>query len=332
MDLRPLLAQLSDGLFHSGERLGSDLGLSRAAVWKQVEKLKAMGVEVHSVTGKGYRLPSALNLLCLEEIQRSLGADSPQWQQSLCVLFSVDSTNTEVVRRMRHGTDRYIVVADHQSVGRGRRGRAWVSPLGANIYMSIGWSFQSGIAALEGLSLVVAVLVVRALGHCGFHGITLKWPNDVLVDGRKLAGILLEVSGDVGGPCRVVIGIGINVRMPGAAAQQIDQPYTDLAANFGSKIDRNMIAAAMILELTRGLEEFERSGFSTFHSQWDDLDTYKGRMVELRAATTVTQGVVQGVDQSGGLILDTGDGVKVMAGGELHTTLRPVTGAAPHDS
>ncbi|MGB4248694.1 MAG: bifunctional biotin--[acetyl-CoA-carboxylase] ligase/biotin operon repressor BirA [Pseudohongiellaceae bacterium] len=332
MDLRPLLAQLSDGLFHSGERLGMDLGLSRAAVWKQVEKLKAMGVEVHSVTGKGYRLPSALELLCLEEIMRSLGSDSAQWQQNLCVLFSVDSTNTEVVRRMLCGADRYVVVADHQSLGRGRRGRAWISPLGANIYMSIGWSFQSGIAALEGLSLVVGVLVTRALSRCGFHGATLKWPNDVLLGGRKLAGILLEVSGDVGGPCRVVIGIGMNVRMPVAAAQEIDQPYTDLAANFGPRIDRNMIAAAMIRELTQGLEEFERSGFSTFHSQWEELDTYKGEMVELRAATSVTRGVVRGVDHSGGLILDTEEGVKIMAGGELHTTLRPVTAQAHHDS
>lgn len=332
MDLRPLLARLSDGLFHSGERLGADLGLSRAAVWKQVERLKTLGVEVHSVTGKGYRLPSALELLSSDDMVRCLGVDSAQWQQNLAVLFSVDSTNTEVVRRMQSGAERYVVVADHQSLGRGRRGRAWVSPLGANIYMSIGWSFQTGVAALEGLSLVVAVLVVRALRRCGFHGMTLKWPNDVLLDGRKLAGILLEVSGDLAGPCRVIIGIGMNVRMPGGAAKQIDQPYTDLATNFGPKIDRNMIAASMIRELASGLEEFERTGFSTFHSLWDELDVYKGRMVELRAATFVTKGVVKGVDHSGGLILETDEGVKVMAGGELQTSLRPVVDEVRHDS
>lgn len=332
MDLRPLLARLSDGLFHSGEQLGVDLGLSRAAVWKQVEKLKTMGVEVHSVTGKGYRLPLALELLCPDEVFRSLGADAADWRQHLSVLFSVDSTNSEVVRRIQAGSERYIVVADHQSLGRGRRGRAWISPLGANIYMSIAWPFQAGVAALEGLSLVVAVLVVRALARCGFHGMALKWPNDILLNGCKLAGILLEVSGDLAGPCRVVIGIGLNVRMPGAAANQIDQPYTDLASNFGAKIDRNAIAACMIQELTSGLEEFELAGFSAFHSQWDSLDTYKGRMVELRAATSVTKGVVKGVDKAGGLILATADGLKILAGGELHTTLRPVADEVRHDS
>lgn len=332
MDLQPLLARLSDGQFHSGEQLGLDLGLSRAAVWKQVEKLKSMGVEVHSVTGKGYRLPSALELLCPDEVFLSLGPDAAKWRQNLSVLFSVDSTNTEVVRRMHSGGERYVVVADHQTLGRGRRGRSWVSPLGANIYMSIAWSFHAGVAALEGLSLVVAVLVVRALERCGFHGMSLKWPNDVLIDGRKLAGILLEVSGDLAGPCRVIIGIGVNVRMPGAAAVEIDQPYTDLAANFGAKIDRNIIAASMIRELADGLEEFERTGFSTFHAQWDRLDVYKGRTVELRAATSVTRGVVKGVDRSGGLILETADGVKVMAGGELQITLRPVADEAHHDT
>ncbi|MDP1932711.1 MAG: bifunctional biotin--[acetyl-CoA-carboxylase] ligase/biotin operon repressor BirA [Gammaproteobacteria bacterium] len=332
MDLRPLLTILSDGLFHSGEQLGRGLGLSRAAVWKQVEKLKSMGVEVHSVIGKGYRLPSALEFLCDEKVFLSLGAESEKWRGNLSVVFSVDSTNTEVLRRMQPGVERHIVVADHQALGRGRRGRVWVSPLGANIYMSIAWSFQAGVAALEGLSLVVAVLIVKALGWCGYDGMTLKWPNDILLDGRKLAGILLEVSGDLAGPCRVVIGVGVNIRMPDNAASQIDQPYTDLFSNFGAGIDRNVIAAAMIRELSNGLEEFERTGFATFHARWDQLDANKGRIVELRTATTVTRGLVMGVDRSGALILETAEGVKAMAGGELQVSLRPVADEISHDS
>ncbi len=324
MDLRPLLGILANGSFHSGEKLGDELKISRTAVWKQVERLRSLGLVIHSVTGKGYRIPTTLSLLSQPQILAQLGSSAANWSDCFEVLFTTGSTNVDVMEKARAGLDRYIVVAEHQTQGKGRRGRAWVSPLGANIYFSMLVSFQSGVAALEGLSLVVALLVARALERCGCHGVGLKWPNDILVEGKKLAGILLEISGDVAGPCKVVIGIGLNVRMPRSAATQIDQPYTDLESCFSGVPDRNYLVAQLVLELESGLAEFSRTGFSAFYSLWQDRDIYKGRLVELRSGSSVMQGVVQGINSSGALVLETDDGLKVITGGEVVPSLRPV--------
>lgn len=325
MDLRPLLRLLASGSFHSGEKLGDELQISRTAVWKQVERLRSLGIEVHSVTGKGYRIPTALSLLSKAQILSQLGASAANWSGSLDVLFSTGSTNVDVMEKAQSGLDRYIVVAEHQTHGKGRRGRTWVSPLGANIYFSMLASFQSGVAALEGLSLVVALLVSRALERCGCRDLGLKWPNDILVDGKKLAGILLEISGDVAGPCKVVIGIGLNVRMPRSAGAQIDQPYTDLESCFSGVPDRNHLVAQLILDLESGLAEFSRTGFSTFYSLWQHRDIYRGTLVELRSGNSSIRGIAQGVNHSGALLLQTEDGLKVITGGEVVPSLRPVS-------
>lgn len=324
MDLRPLLGILASGSFHSGEKLGGELQISRTAVWKQVERLRSLGVEVHSVTGKGYRIPAALSLLNEAQILAGVGASAANWEGRLDVLFSTGSTNVDAMEKAQSGADRYIVVAEHQSQGKGRRGRTWVSPLGANIYFSMLVSFQSGVAALEGLSLVVALLVARALERCGCRDLGLKWPNDILVEGKKLAGILLEISGDVAGPCKVVIGIGLNVRMPSSVTEQIDQPFTDLERCFSGVPDRNYLVAQLILELEVGLAEFSRTGFSEFYSLWQDRDIYKGRMVELRSGGSVMRGIVHGINHSGALLLETDEGLKVITGGEVVPSLRPV--------
>lgn len=332
MDLLPLLQVLSDGQFHSGEQLGASLSLSRSAVWKQVERLRDLGVEVHSITGKGYRLPAAFDLLSREAILANLGGSASEWEQCFDVLFTVGSTNAEAMRLAQGGADRYAILAEHQSQGRGRRGRVWVSPLGANIYISMVVSFQMGIGALEGLSLAVALHVVRALEIEGVKGLGVKWPNDILLEGRKLAGILLEVCGDLAGPCKVVIGLGLNVRMPKSASAQIDQPYTDLSAHFSGCPDRNKIVATVITELTQGLEQFNVSGFAPLQPYWDSLDVYRSHMVEIRAGSNVVQGKVLGVSNSGALVLETGHGLKIITGGELMPSMRPMSGDVGHDS
>ncbi len=324
MDLYPLLHALSDGNFHSGEALGAQLGVSRTAVWKQIQALRKLGVELHAVTGKGYRLPEPMDLLSRRGIAEHSGLDADILNSCMALHLSIDSTNLAAMQQAQAGASRYLVLAEHQTQGRGRRGRSWVSPLGRNLYLSLVWSFQNGVAALEGLSLLTALVVVRALERTGVTGLSVKWPNDVLLDGRKLAGILLEVNGDMTGPCKVVIGIGLNVRMPAASAAQIDQAFSDLASA-GRVPSRNRIAASLIDELFAELTRFSTSGFGPYRQRWDALDAYRGREVVVQSGAHSIQGRVAGVNSGGALLLDTGkEGVQVISGGEVFPSLRPV--------
>jgi BirA family biotin operon repressor/biotin-[acetyl-CoA-carboxylase] ligase len=220
------------------------------------------------------------------------------------------------------GLERCLVIAEHQSAGRGRRGRQWVSPFGHNLYMSLLWTFQSGITALEGLSLVCALAVKDALESAGCGRIQLKWPNDVLLDGRKLAGILLEVSGDVAGPCRVVMGIGLNTRISPEAGALIDQPYSDLHCAGELVAGRNELAVALINRWVSLLQQFERDGFTGFREQWLAADAYRGKRVRIVAGSETKAGVSAGIDLSGRLLLDTDSGQLTIAGGELMPGLR----------
>lgn len=324
MDLRPLVAILSDGGFHSGQALSLELDVTRTLIVRQVEQLREMGIEVHSVTGKGYRLPYMLELINKEHILAQLGASASSWGARLDVLFSTGSTNADALAKGREGLSRYLCIAEHQFAGKGRRGKAWVSPLGASISFSLLWTFEAGMAALEGLSLVVAILVVDALKSCGYKGMGVKWPNDILLEASKLAGILIEIQGDAAGPCKVVIGVGVNVRMPAVGAESIDQRYTDLASHFEMTPDRNRVMAALILSLQAGLHEFSRSGFAAFQQRWNEVDVYRGRVVEIISGANRQRGLSLGVSDSAALLLQTDAGVLSVSGGEIAPSLRPV--------
>ena len=328
MDLRPLIQTLADGSFHSGASLGRELGVTRTIIVRQVEALREMGVEIHSVTGKGYRLPSALELMSVARILELLGSERRLWAGHIDLLFSTRSTNMDAMRKGQEGEDHYLVLAEHQTNGRGRRGKAWVSPLGANISLSMLWTFKSGMAALEGLSLAVAILVVDALRACGYEGMGVKWPNDILLNSCKLAGILIEISGEAEGPCKVVIGIGINVKMPYSSGLGIDQAFTDLASNFEISPDRSRIVASLVARLSAGLGVFASHGFAAFAPRWNDIDVYRGRDVEIISGSTRRVGRALGVSDTGALLLETEDGVAHIAGGELTPSLRPLRGGA----
>ena len=326
MDLRPLIQTLADGAFHSGASLGLQLGVTRTLIGRKVEILRGMGIEIHSVTGKGYRLPGALNLLSVARLLELLGRDKRLWAGHIDLLLSTDSTNADAMRKGQEGESHYLVLAEHQANGRGRRGKAWVSPLGANISLSMLWTFKSRMAALEGLSLAVAILVVDALRECGYEGMGVKWPNDILLNSCKLAGILIEISGEAEGPCKVVIGIGINVKMPHSSGAAIDQAFTDLASNFESTPDRGRIVAELVKGLTAGLAVFAKHGFAAFQPRWSDIDVYRGRDVEISSGTTRRVGRVLGVSETGALLLETEAGVAHIGGGELTPSLRPLQG------
>lgn len=324
MNLLPLLTLLCDGRSRSGEELGRVLGVSRAAVWKQIRQLKELGVGIQAVTGKGYFIPGGLQLLEAAKIKAGLDPEVLDRVPVVDVHFSVGSTNTEAMAKAVQGVDCCVILTEHQSQGRGRRGRSWVSPFGHNLYMSVLWSFQGGVAALEGLSLVCALAVRRALLREAYDAVELKWPNDVLFERRKLAGILLEVSGDVTGPCRVVIGVGVNIDMPLLAGRGIDQPFVDLNTMTGKAVDRNRLAAVLISELVAAVRVFQVQGFRPFMEEWLQADIYLGQQVEIQSGQHVQVGVYRGVDEGGRLLLESGGEVRRVAGGELMPSLRPV--------
>lgn len=320
--MSPLLDLLKDGHFHSGEALGEALGVSRSAVWKQLQQLQAeLGIDVHKVRGKGYRLADPVSALSSETLAASAPAG---WE--LRVMHSVDSTNAEALRAVADGSQMpLLIVAEQQTAGRGRRGRPWVSPYAQNLYYSLALRIEGGMARLEGLSLVVGLAVVRALHAQGVGEARLKWPNDILVGDKKLAGILLELVGDPSDVCHVVIGIGINVNMRQNTA--VDRPWTSVRLQRMSLVDRNDLVAELNVQLQSHLERHALSGFEQLREEWEGLHAWQGRAVVLSAGLKAIEGRVLGIDGQGGLRLSVGGIEQVFSGGEL--SLRLVGDSGP---
>jgi BirA family biotin operon repressor/biotin-[acetyl-CoA-carboxylase] ligase len=316
--LRDLLAILSDGDFHSGEELGTQLGVTRAAVWKQLKKLESLNIPLSSVKGKGYRLSDAIELLDQDLIKDQIEGRL----DCLEVLLNTESTNSYLLEKASdHMGKRYAVLAEKQESGRGRRGRTWVSPFGKNIYLSLLWSFGGGLGSLEGLSLVIAIAVERALTELGVKDAKLKWPNDVYLNNKKLAGILLEVSGEYSGHCQVVIGIGLNVKLSEYDAESIDQPWAQLSEHL-ENLDRNVIAASVINQLIKCIEQFDKQGFSAFKNYWTERDAFINQQVDLILPNKTSTGVVKGVNTKGELLLQTDSGLEAINAGEVSLRLK----------
>lgn len=306
----PLLKLLQDGRFHSGEALGAELGISRSAIWKQLQSLQEeLGLTVHTVRGRGYRLENPMVLLSEASLQGS-------WPCT--VLSSVDSTNAEVLRRLAKGdAPPFLVLSERQHAGRGRRGRDWVSPYGDNLYYSLALPVNGGMRQLEGLSLVVGLALLRALQGLGVTGVGLKWPNDLLVNGRKIAGILLELAGDPADVCHVVIGVGVNVNMLPGSRVAIDQPWTSMRLELGALVDRNRLVSAFNEQLAHYLDIHRLRGFSSLLEEWQENHLWQGRSVTLTTGANPIEGVVLGVDQSGAIRLSVKGVERSFSGGEL---------------
>lgn len=324
MELQSILALLADGQYHSGKDLGGLLGVSRTAVWKHLQKLEAYGVPLESVKGKGYRLPGGLELLDAGRIEGALGGLAKSMLSELRVCESTDSTNRMAMDRAQEGgAHGYVCLAEHQTNGRGRRGRQWQSPYGQSIYLSVVAEFDGGAAALEGLSLAVGVALVRALSRAGVESAGLKWPNDVLANGRKLAGILLEMSGDVAGLCQVVVGVGLNVSVaPGAA--DIDQPWVDVT-ELVPGVSRNDLVGYILDELLPLLMTYSQLGFAAYREEWESLHVYQGMEVELNTVSKSSSGVALGVTETGALRVSVAGEEQLFNGGEV--SLRAAAGS-----
>jgi BirA family biotin operon repressor/biotin-[acetyl-CoA-carboxylase] ligase len=317
-----LLRLLADGRFHSGEALGGTLGVGRSAVWKVVRSLDALGIQVYAVPGRGYRLADPLDLLDQGRILEAMGPAVRRRIGGLDIHPSVDSTNRVLAQRAAQGLPSgFVCIAEHQSAGRGRRGRPWVSPFGANIYLSLLWRFDVPPQSLAGLSLVAGVGVVRALADAGARGVGLKWPNDVLWSGRKLAGILLEMSGEAAGPYDVVVGVGLNVNMPRDAATAIDQPWVDLATVCAGTQNRNLVAGRLLHHLVNVFEDVAERGLASLLAEWKGLDVARGRPVMITTARDTVAGTALGLDEAGALLLRVGGKTRRFHSGEVSLRL-----------
>lgn len=317
-----LLAAISDGQIHSGEVLGNILGVSRAAVWKQLQQFEKYGVAVETVKGQGYRIEGGLDLLNQQVIFNYL----PELVRGLVTELVLEpvlpSTNQELLDRVRENRPAHGVVylAEMQTAGRGRRGRDWQSPFARNIYLSLAWKFEQGIAAVEGLSLAVGVAVLRALTTLGAAEVGLKWPNDLMVGEKKLGGVLVEIAGDVSGECYVIIGLGLNVNMPDAAATKIDQGWTDLA-RIGvyrrEKMNRSILIGEILRHLLPMVAGFEKTGFSPIKKEWEAANIHQGQLVDIVTAAETVSGTALGVTDSGALRMQVDGKEQVFVGGEV---------------
>ena len=316
-----MLAILGDSRFYSDESLAQRLGVSLKEIATQYQRLESLGLSLEFEKGRGYRLPGNVELLSTEIIRHHLeSADDPR--VSLCdlqIFRTIDSTN-RYAREQAGGADLTgsVILSESQSAGRGRLGKVWESPFAANIYMSVIWRFETGAKALQGLSLAVGVAVRRSLVDLGVVGIQLKWPNDIYCDGKKLGGILLEMIGDPSGECTVIIGLGLNVSMPHIAAQEINQPWTDLQTVAPFAVSRNVLVASLIKSLFKVLGDFPECGFAGYRDEWQSADLLKGSQGTVSNPSGSISGTILGVDSVGALRMQLASGEEQrFIGGEL---------------
>jgi BirA family biotin operon repressor/biotin-[acetyl-CoA-carboxylase] ligase len=317
-----LLLLLASGEVRSGEALAGKLGITRAAVWKQIGALRKLGVEIEAVPGQGYRLARPFEPLDARAIETQLSDRAHAQLASLEVLRSVDSTNARLIAVAPPPAGRAAVcIAEHQTAGRGRRGRTWVAPLGAGLCMSVAWQFSTPPPQLGALGLAIGVGAAHALHALGFGDVQLKWPNDLVARGAKLGGILTELQGEMDGPAHVVVGIGLNMDLPPAAREQIaaagNPAVTDLRElGGGTSPSRNEVAAAIASALIETLARFELAGFAAFRAAWSALDVLAGEEVVVRSGERTQTGRACGVDQDGALMLEREGRVQRLVAGE----------------
>jgi BirA family transcriptional regulator, biotin operon repressor / biotin---[acetyl-CoA-carboxylase] ligase len=299
-----LLRLLADGEFHSGEVLAQGLGVSRASVNNALHGIEQYGLTLYSVRGRGYCLSNPPQWLDAVQVSAHLAAAAGDFK--IEILDSAPSTNTLLLQRAAQGAASTLpLAAEWQSGGRGRQGRIWHSGLGNALTFSLLWRFDCGLAGLSGLSLATGVALMRALHGLGISGAQLKWPNDVLGAGGKIAGILIEAQGDMLGPSAVVIGIGINLALPQEIVQRIDQPVSDLSQLTSVLPERNLLLATVLRELAIVLREFSAAGFAGLREEWEGYHLYQNKAVQLLLPDgKVIQGVVRGVNQDGALTVE----------------------------
>ncbi len=313
----PILRLLSDGKFHSGEVLAKQFDVTRVTIWNAVQHAESLGVQVFSIRGRGYKLPNNINFLDKDAVLKAVG-EQRNWFK-LEILDEIDSTNNYLLQQTSNGAAHVTCVAAQvQSNGRGRRGRTWVSSIGASLTFSLLWRFQCAAAALSGLSLAVGVALIRSLKEVGVLNAQLKWPNDVLVDNKKLAGILIDLQSDLDGPCAAVIGVGVNLNLPQLIIDNIDQPAIDVSRATKNRVDQSQLLGISLKHLVAVLSEFENYGFLAVRDEWLQNHAYQNQSVRmLMPDGRDVQGVVKSVAEDGILLVETALGSQRFSAGEI---------------
>jgi len=329
-----LLAMLADGALHSGARLAAELGVTRAAIWKHVAELRALGIEVTSVARRGYQLPAPIELIDAARIRAVAAAEGWSLPCDPEVLFEIDSTN-EFLYAAPPPPPRQprLVFAELQRAGRGRRGRSWHAPFGSGLTFSIGWTFAEMPADLSALSLAMGVQVVSGLRRLGVRQARLKWPNDLVVGQRKLGGLLTQLRSEGGGPAYVVVGLGLNLDLPQAVRRAIDSPEAAPVCDLREALDgvlpgRNRTAASVATAMLDGLASFAAGGFAPFAGEWQALDSLQGAAVRVVQGDSSVEGIARGVDPDGALRLERAGRIEKFFSGDV--SVRPAhAGCAP---
>ncbi|RUO60470.1 bifunctional biotin--[acetyl-CoA-carboxylase] ligase/biotin operon repressor BirA [Pseudidiomarina insulisalsae] len=317
---------LADGEFHSGETIGEQIGVSRTAISQYIKDIQALGLDVFRVTGKGYKLSQSIELLDEAKISTALTALSES-QAPVTLQRIVGSTNDSMRARLQAGQllkAGEVLLAEAQTAGRGRRGKSWYSPFATNLYLTMYWPLNRGMSAAMGLSILVGTVLAETIRASGVNDVSLKWPNDVLVDGKKLAGILIDLEGQAVDSAHAIIGVGVNLSMPDWLEMPIDQPWTDLQSELNNQpLLRNEWVAKFIAALRAALMEFETHGLAPFIRRWLDFDDLYQRPVNLEFGERKLQGIAQGIAADGALLVDVAGQVKAYHAGEVSLRYDP---------
>jgi len=316
VDNSALLSALVSGP-KTGVELAERLGVSRAAVWKRIEHLRQQGLAIEAVEHQGYALPQPTPLLDAGKILEAMPVAQRRLIAGLHVDFETESTQRKALLHTAPEQGIEVWLAECQSAGQGRRGKLWQSPPLSNIYCSLNRRFACSIAALSGFSLAAAVMLAEALQAFSADRFSVKWPNDIWLDGRKCAGLLIQVRGEAGGPCDVTVGFGVNVLMSEQAGRGIDQPWTALARHGGQVLDRNLILAKLLDDMLAGFERYESTGLPGFIAPWRMLDGLNGKAVRVTTGASQVEGVARGIDAEGALLVERGGEILRCHSGEV---------------
>ena len=321
-----ILAVLADGYFHSGREIAGLLGSSTAIVRREIATLVKFGLDIRGIGGRGYCLNTRYRPLSRERILSCLGPAAAAVSRQLYVCDTVDSTNLFLLQKAAQGECGHgaICLAEAQSAGRGRRGRSWIATPYANIMLSLCWRFTKSPQTAVGLSLAAAVALVRGLTDFGVQGVQLKWPNDVVWQEKKLAGVLVEARRQASGGAWVVVGVGLNVYQAPKQGREIEQAWTDLTHITGSVVDRDRLAASLIERLLEMLAAYARRGFQSYRDEWEALHIYQGKCVKVLRDSVVTRARVLGVTDDGALrVLEESGGIETYYSGDISLRVTP---------
>lgn len=289
-----ILNILNDCNVHAGTDIAEALSISRTAVWKVIQRLKDYNIAIES-QHQGYQLNALLLLLDkhkIESLIKKLGV-------TLECFETIDSTN-DYLRNGMYPKNLRICLAEHESKGRGRMGRAWAAPFGRNIYCSFSYAFNKDISEMAGLSLVIGILIATMLESLDPHlKPLLKWPNDIYANHQKIGGILIDLIAEANGNCRAIIGVGLNINMRGGVLEGVDQPWTSLEHLLNVQLDRNVIVAQLINAIVKGMDLFAEKGLEPFLSDWKRYDMLENKQISVSRGTEILSGIARGVTPQG---------------------------------